>query len=61
VKEHAVNKAWHDAKRMPENPSRAQRVEWHAEHSVACGCRAVPESLAAEVKALNRKKGTRSK
>ena len=61
MKEQRINRAWHDVNRMPDNPSRAQRVEWHSEHAVACGCRAVPESLAAEVKALNRKKGSRPK
>ena len=49
------NGEWHRAHRMPASPTRAQRVEWHAEHSVACGCRPVPSGLAAEVKALRKK------
>jgi hypothetical protein len=51
-----VNETWHNAHRMPANPSRAQRVEWHAAHALACGCRPVPRSLEAEVRAMNREK-----
>lgn len=54
-----VNAEWHDSHRMSANPSRAQRIEWHAEHSDACGCRPVPPSLAADVKALNRRRAVR--
>ncbi len=55
-----VNAEWHAAHRMPANPTDAQRVEWHAEHALACGCRPVPEGLVAEVKALKRKKSGRA-
>jgi hypothetical protein len=55
-----INGEWHDAHRMPANPTRAQRVEWHAEHALACGCRPVPADLAEEVKALNRKRTSRT-
>lgn len=47
-----VNADWHRTHRMPGRPTREQRVEWHAEHSAACGCRGVPASLSADVKAL---------
>lgn len=47
-----INKAWHEAHRMPRNPTREQRVRWHAEHSRACGCRGVPGDLADDVRAL---------
>lgn len=50
-----INKVWHQAHVMPKNPTRAQRVEWHAEHEEACGCRSVPEGLKADVGALKRK------
>jgi hypothetical protein len=50
-----VNDEWHQAHRMPANPSRAQRVMWHAEHAAVCGCRPVPPGLVDEVKALNKK------
>jgi hypothetical protein len=49
------NGKWHQTHRMPTNPTRAQRVRWHAEHSVACGCRPVPAGLELEVKALKAK------
>jgi len=49
------NGEWHKAHRMPATPTRLERVEWHAEHAVECGCRPVPVDLAAEVKALKRK------
>jgi len=41
---------------MPKSPTMAQRVEWHAGHEEACGCRPVPESLAAEVRTFKAKK-----
>jgi hypothetical protein len=34
---------------MPANPTKEQRVQWHFEHAVACGCRPVPKNLADEV------------
>ena len=55
-----VNKAWHDRHRMPQNPSRAERVRWHAEHADACGCRPVPPSLEEEVRALTKGRGARA-
>jgi hypothetical protein len=45
----AIDKAWHEAHRMPKRASRAERLAWHVEHAVNCGCRPVPESLRAEV------------
>jgi len=47
-----LNAEWHSTHRMPRNATREERVRWHSEHSEACGCRPVPGSLAAEVKAL---------
>ena len=55
-----MNKEWHAAHVMPSNPTRDQRIAWHAEHAIACGCRPVPEGLLADVKALRRKKSRRS-
>jgi len=51
-----VNAEWHDIHRMPQNPTWAQRVEWHAEHELACRRRPVPASLGVDVKALNKKR-----
>ncbi len=50
-----VNREWHDTHVMPKNPTREQRVEWHAEHALACACRDVPAGLLAEVKALSKR------
>lgn len=49
-----LNVEWHRTHMMPENPTRQQRVEWHAQHEANCGCRPVPADLAAEVRALKR-------
>ena len=45
-----INKAWHEAHRMPKNPSLEQRIVWHREHAKHCACRPVPEKLAAEMR-----------
>jgi hypothetical protein len=50
-----MNKAWHDAHVMPAKASREQRVAWHAAHEDACGCRPVPESLKAAVRAFKKR------
>jgi hypothetical protein len=47
-----INEAWHEAHNMPENPSRQQRVSWHAAHAEECGCRPVPADLADDVRAM---------
>ena len=49
-----VNEEWHGAHMMPKNPTRAQRVKWHAEHELACGCRPVPASLMLDVAASSK-------
>jgi hypothetical protein len=46
-----VNEEWHADNAMPKNPTRVQRVRWHAEHAKMCGCRPVPMSIEAEVRA----------
>jgi hypothetical protein len=30
---------------MPKNASLEQRIAWHIEHAVECGCREMPESV----------------
>ncbi len=57
MREGKVNREWHEAHVMPSNPSREQRLEWHAEHAQHCACRGVPPSLAGEVKALTESRG----
>ena len=55
-----LNKQWHSAHVMPTNPTREERVAWHAEHAAACGCRPIPAGLVAEVKDFRRKKSGRA-
>ena len=42
---------WHRAHLMPKRPTPLQRAEWHYEHALHCGCRAVTPSIAALLKA----------
>ncbi|MBR0825200.1 hypothetical protein JQ596_06615 [Bradyrhizobium manausense] len=53
----AINKEWHRSNRMPPKSvskaaTRAQRIAWHVAHATACGCRAIPESIRADVQKL---------
>jgi hypothetical protein len=45
-----LNAAWHVKHPMPRNASLEQRVKWHIGHAKACGCRAVPKAILAELK-----------
>jgi hypothetical protein len=45
-----INAAWHDAHPMPKSPTLDQRIAWHVDHAKHCGCRPIPEKLAAEMK-----------
>jgi hypothetical protein len=40
-----INREWHETHRMPKNASLEQRIAWHIEHAVECGCREMPESV----------------
>jgi hypothetical protein len=51
AKPEKLNAAWHKSHRMPKNPTPEQRLEWHLAHAQACGCRPVPPSLAAQLRA----------
>jgi hypothetical protein len=44
-----INRAWHEANRMPRNATLAQRVEWHRQHQLNCDCRPAPPSLRAQI------------
>jgi hypothetical protein len=37
---------------MPSKATRQQRIKWHLAHAAACGCRAIPESIRADVEKL---------
>jgi hypothetical protein len=47
-----LNREWHRDNRMPPRATRAQRIEWHAAHAVACACRPVPDGIRLEVEKL---------
>ena len=40
-----INAEWHQAHRMPTNPSKQQRAEWHYQHALNCGCRELTPSI----------------
>lgn len=40
-----TNSDWHDGHRMPANPTRKQRAEWHYRHAQSCCCRALTPSI----------------
>ena len=44
-----TNKAWHEAHKMPKNPSLEQRLEWHVKHAANCSCREMPDSIRREL------------
>ncbi|MDF2980593.1 MAG: hypothetical protein K0Q69_365 [Devosia sp.] len=46
-----INREWHLAHRMPSNATLEQRLEWHAEHAVHCGCREIPPGIRKELEA----------
>ena len=45
-----LNAVWHRQHSMPSKPTLDQRVRWHLAHAKACGCRAVPGTVVAELK-----------
>ena len=44
-----LNKAWHEAHRMPEHPNIDERIAWHIEHQKHCKCREIPKKLKEEM------------
>jgi hypothetical protein len=44
-----INKAWHQANRMPKNATLDQRIAWHLAHAENCPCRPIPDKLRAEI------------
>jgi hypothetical protein len=46
-----INREWHEANRMPKNPTLEQRIDWHQAHLEHCQCRTdLPPKLLAEMK-----------
>jgi hypothetical protein len=46
-----VKADWHAKHRMPPKAALNQRVKWHLAHARACGCREIPKSILAELRA----------
>lgn len=44
-----INAAWHQAHRMPKNPTLDQRIAWHLAHAQHCGCRAIDGKIKDEM------------
>ena len=40
-----INAEWHQANRMPKNPTLEQRLQWHLEHMRHCSCRELTPEL----------------
>ncbi len=40
-----INAEWHNAHKMPKNPTVDQRIAWHVEHAKNCACREMPPKL----------------
>ena len=40
-----INAEWHEQHRMPANPTKQQRAEWHYEHALHCGCRTLTPAI----------------
>jgi hypothetical protein len=53
-----LNAKWHRQHVMPKNPSMAQRLRWHVAHARACGCRPMPQSVAAELRPVATQAGS---
>ena len=46
-----INAEWHEANRMPKNPSHEQRMQWHFEHNKVCQCYPMSAKIKAELAA----------
>jgi hypothetical protein len=46
-----INKAWHDAHKMPRNATLGHRLEWRLSHALNCGCREMPLAIREELEA----------
>jgi hypothetical protein len=44
-----LNREWHLSHRMPKNPTREQRYDWHIKHEQNCACRPISPKLRAEI------------
>ena len=40
-----TNRLWHEQNKMPKNPTKQQRIEWHLHHAKHCQCRPIPDGV----------------
>jgi hypothetical protein len=52
-----VNAEWHRAHVLGQHAGMDERVAWHQEHAVACGCRPIPAPVQAVIDARARTDG----
>lgn len=45
-----INAEWHLKNKMPQKPTYAQRLKWHAEHVKNCDCRKPTGQLLEDLK-----------
>jgi hypothetical protein len=45
-----INREWHEAYRMPKNPTLDQRITWHLAHAKNCTCRPLGGKILEEIK-----------
>ena len=50
-----INKEWHDANKMPKNPTHEQRMLWHIDHNKHCTCYPVSDKLQKEIEEFESK------
>lgn len=44
-----INREWHLKNKMPKNPTKIQKLEWHINHNKNCNCRKPTEKLLKEI------------
>ena len=44
-----INAVWHNAHKMPNNPTHDERMIWHIKHLESCGCRKPTEKMQQEI------------
>ena len=49
-----INAVWHEASKMPKNPTLDQRLDWHIKHAKNCQCWPIPPKLQAEINKRNK-------
>ena len=47
----AMNREWHALHRLTPNAKIEERLNWHLEHAVNCGCRDMPATIKRELEA----------